>query len=128
MVPSKGLSGATLHEGNRPDALLSLGAPDGTLKGGLGLGELHELAPIAPFHSGAVSGFALALSTLVPRDGPVVWIQQDFAALEAGALYGLGCDLFGLVSSRLLVVRTATPRDTLWAVEEALKTRDIAAV
>jgi protein ImuA len=108
--------------------LLSLGAPDAALKGGLGLGELHELAPLAPFHSGASLGFALALSTLVPRDGPVVWVQQDFAALETGTLYGLGCDLFGLASLRLLVVRTATPRDTLWAMEEALKTRGIAAV
>src|SRR6266550_2809015 len=128
MVPGKGLSGAALHQGKRSDVLLSLGAPDATLKGGLGLGEVHELAPTAPFHSGASLGFALALSTLVPRDGPVVWVQQDFAALETGTLYGLGCDLFGLASSRLLVVRAATPRDTLWAMEEALKTRGIAAV
>ena len=128
MVPSKGLSGAALGGEKRSDALLSLGAPDVALKGGLGLGELHELAPLAPFHSGASLGFALALSTLVPREGPVVWVQQDFAALETGALYGLGCDLFGLASSRLLVVRTATPRDTLWAMEEAVKTSGIAAV
>jgi protein ImuA len=128
MVPSKGLTGATLHEGKRSDVLLPLGAPDAALKGGLGLGELHELAPFAPFHSGAASGFALAISTLVPRDGPVIWAQQDFAALETGGLYGLGCDLFGLTSSRLLMVRTATPRDTLWAMEEGLKTRGIAAV
>lgn len=128
MVLSKGLSTAALGQGERSKTLLSLGAPDEVLKGGLGLGELHELAPIAPFHSGAGSGFALALSTLALRDGPVVWVQQDFAALETGALYGLGCDLFGLASSRLLAVRTATPRDTLWAMEEAVKTSGIAAV
>ena len=128
MVPSKGLSGAALQIRERSETLLSLGVPDAALKGGLGLGELHELAPLAPFHSGAGSGFALALATLVPRDGPVVWVQQDFAALETGTLYGLGCDLFGLASSRLLVVRTATPRDTLWAMEEAVKTSGVAAV
>src|SRR5258705_1549955 len=127
MVPSKGLRGAALQGRYRSDVLLSLGVPDAALKGGLGLGELHELAPFAPFHSGASLGFALALSTLVPRDGPVVWVQQDFAGLETGTLYGLGCDLFGLASSRLLVVRTATPRDTLWATEEAVKTRGVAA-
>ena len=124
MSQSKALSGADLEAEERSRRLLLLGAPDAVLKGGLSLGELHELAPVAPFHSGAASGFALALATLVPRDGPVVWVQQDFAALETGTLYGLGCDLFGLASSRLLAVRTATPRDTLWAVEEALKTRD----
>jgi protein ImuA len=128
MVPSKGLSGATLQIRERSKSLLSLGAPDVALKGGLGLGELHELAPLAPFHSGALLGFAVALATLVPRSGPVIWVQQDFAALETGVLYGLGCDLFGLASSRLLVVRAATPRDTLWAMEEAVKTSGIAAV
>ena len=128
MIPSKGLSGAALQIRERSKYLLSLGAPDAALKGGLGLGELHELAPLAPFHSGASLGFVLALATLVPRNGPVIWVQQDFAALETGALYGLGCDLFGLESSRLLVVRTATPRDTLWGIEEALKTRGIATV
>jgi protein ImuA len=128
MVPSKGLSGNALQGKESSKTLLSLGAPDGVLKGGLGLGELHELAPLAPFHSGASLGFALALATLAPRSGPVIWVQQDFAALETGALYGLGCDLFGLASSRLLLVRTATPRDTLWAMEEAVKTSGMAAV
>src|SRR6476646_3588088 len=128
MVPSKGLSGNALQGKESFKTLLSLGAPDGVLKGGLGLGELHDLAPVAPFHSVAASCFALALSTLVPRGGPVIWVQQDFAALETGALYGLGCDLFGLASSRLLLVRTATPRDTLWAMEESLKTSGMAAV
>src|SRR5260221_12236932 len=103
MVPSKGLSGAALQGGNRPAALLPLGAPDAALKGGLGPGELHELAPLPPFHSRASLGFALALSTLVPREGPVVWGQQDFAALETGVLYRLCCDLLGLGSSRLLL-------------------------
>src|SRR5258708_30255493 len=107
MVPSKGLSGTAL-QGERSETLLSLGAPDAALKGGLGLGELHELAPLAPFHSGAGICFALALATLVPRDKPVVWVQQDFAALVTGTLYGLGCGPFWLPSSRPLVRRTAT--------------------
>jgi protein ImuA len=50
-----------------------------------------------------------------------IWVQQDFAALEAGALYGLGCTLFGFCAQNLLLVRTADAKDTLWAVEEALK-------
>ena len=128
MAQSKDLSGAFLDAGNCSGHPLSLGAPDAALKGGLGLGELHELASIAPFHSGAAIGFALVLSTLVPRGGPVIWVQQDFAALETGTIYGLGCDLFGLASSRLLVARAVTPRDALWAMEEVVKTRGIAAV
>jgi protein ImuA len=55
-------------------------------------------------------------------------VQQDFAALEAGHVYGVGCDLFGVDTARLFVVRAMTPRDALWAMEEALKTRGVAAV
>jgi protein ImuA len=125
MLASKVLGGEVMASTGR----LSLGASDSVLHGGLALAELHELAPAAAFHGGAALGFALALSLLAPRvKGTILFVQQDFAALEAGALYGLGCDLFGLASSRLLVVRTATPRDVLWVMEEGLKTRGLAAV
>jgi hypothetical protein len=49
MVPSKGLSGVTLQIRERSKPVLSLGAPDVALKDGLGLGELHELAPARAF-------------------------------------------------------------------------------
>ena len=141
MVPSKELEAALIcpmSAGRRDFArickdnlrsnLLPLGVPD-TLKGGLSLGELHELEPVSFVHNGAALGFALALSTLGRVGlGAVVVVQQDFAALEAGHLYGLGCDLFGLGSERLLVVRAANPRDALWAMEEALGSGDVSAV
>jgi hypothetical protein len=80
-------------------------------------------------HTGAALGFALAVSTLDRAGrGVVVVVQQDFAALEAGHVYGVGCDLFGVDTARLFVVRAMTPRDALWAMEEALKTRGVAAV
>jgi protein ImuA len=113
----------------QPSTLLSLGTPDAVLQGGLGLGELHELSPATSLHSGAALGFALALSVLHPASrGTIVFVQQDFAALETGMLSGLGCDAFGLDPARLLVVRASSPRDALWAMEEALKTRGIAAM
>jgi protein ImuA len=89
------------------------------LGGGLALGQVHELAPQGHFHIGAATGFALGLAVLSRR--PVVWVQQDFAALEAGAPYGLGCSLFGLSPSRLLLVRATKPEDVLFAMEESLK-------
>ena len=133
MVQSKGVSAiadpAGGGQGRASGKLLCLGAPDTALKGGLALEELHELAPAGSCHGGAALGFALALAALAPaRQACIVFVQQDFAALEGGELYGLGCDLFGLNLARLLVVRTASPRETLWAMEEALKTGGIAAV
>jgi protein ImuA len=108
---------------------ISLGAPDDVLKGGLALSELHELTPAGAAHHGAVLGFALALTALSPsQQGAIVFVQQDFAALEGAALYGLGAAPFGIDPERFLLVRAATPKDALWAMEEALKTRGITAV
>jgi len=108
---------------------ICLGPPDGALKGGLALSELHEFTPAGPTHHGAVLGFALGLAALSPsQEGAIVFVQQDFAALEGAALYGLGGAPFGIDPERFLLVRAATPKDALWAMEEALKTRGITAV
>jgi protein ImuA len=111
------------------DGRIPLGAPDPVLGGGLALGELHELVAAGTLHHGAALGFAFALAACAPaQGGTIVFVQQDFAAVEAGALYGLGCDLFGLDPARLLLVRAPCQRDALWAMEEALKTREVTAV
>ena len=57
----------------------------------------------------------------------MLWIATDFAALEAGDTYGLGCDLFGLSARELVIVKVARATDALWAMEEALKCRALAA-
>jgi protein ImuA len=113
--------------------LFSLGLPevDAALQGGLARGALHELAPAKPTpqQSGAITGFALALAARAVADGrPALWIQTDFAALEAGLPYGPGLDLFGLPLRHLLILRVSRPLDLLWAFEEALKSRGVAAV
>jgi protein ImuA len=70
----------------------------------------------------------LALAARVPRAGALIWIQQGQAAAEGGAPYCLGTIPFGLRPSRLLVVKTATSRDALWAMEESLRCAGAAAV
>ena len=91
---------------------------------------LHELAPAAPAQFGAAAGFALALAALRTAGRPrrALVIQTDFAALEAGALYGPGLDGLGLPMERLIVLRVPRPIDVLWACEEALKSRGVAIV
>jgi len=112
-------------------AALRLGveAVDNSLAGGLAFGALHELSPATPAQLGAAFGFAVALASLSAAGGRhVLWIQTEFAALEAGMPYGPGLDLFGLPMERLLVLRVPRPLDLLWAFEEALKPRALAAV
>src|SRR3984893_9258467 len=104
---------------------LRLGVPvvDTALGGGLTFGALHELSPRAPMHFGGAAGFALALAKLRGGRRQTLWIQQEFAAAEAGALYGPGLDLVGLPSKRILILRVPRAEDALWAMEETLKCR-----
>lgn len=112
------------------ERLLGLDVPvDAALGGGLAFGALHELAPAAPIHLAATSGFAVALAALANgARGQVLWIAADFAAGEGGGPYGPGLDRFGLASARLLVLRVPRALDVLWAMEEALRCRALACV
>jgi len=111
---------------------LPLGMPaiDAALGGGLVCAALHELAPAAPAQFGTAAGFALAIAALRTAGGSAaaLFIQTDFASLEAGMPYGPGLDGFGLPMERLIMLRVPRPVDALWACEEALKSRGIAVV
>src|SRR5450631_10154 len=113
------------------EARLSLGVRslDQALGGGLAGGALHEVGPAAPRDGGAATGFAVALAVLALREGrQAIWIRSDFAAAEAGELYGPGLALMGLALQRLIILRVPRPRDGLWAMEEALQCRAVGAV
>jgi protein ImuA len=102
---------------------------DAVLGGGLACGTLHELAPTAPVHLGATSGFAAAIAARASCSRrKILWIATDFAAAEGGGPYGPGFDLFGLASANLLILRVAKPVDVLWAMEEGLRCRALACV
>jgi protein ImuA len=113
------------------EARLGLGVAslDQALGGGLAGGALHEIGPAAPRDGGAATGFAVALAVLALREGrQAIWIRSDFAAAEAGELYGPGLALMGLALQRLIILRVPRPRDGLWAMEEALQCRAVGAV
>lgn len=118
---------SALETGGR---VLPLGADviDAALGGGLAFGSLHELAPLAPLHLGAAMGFALTLAARAGGRKHALWIQPDFAGLEAGLPYGPGLTALGLPMQRLLLLRVARPVDALWAMEEALKSHVLATV
>ena len=107
-------------------------ALDRALKGGLGRGALHEIVAASPGDAAAASGFALALAARFAaaqgHGAPVVWILEDHARMETGAPYAPGLASHGIDPARLVVVETASGQDSLWAMEEALKCRAVAAV
>ena len=97
----------------------------------LGSAGLCEIIPAQPRAAGAAAGFicALALRAAAARPGAgVVWIAEGMAAREIGLPYGKGLETRGFDLARLVFVKTRSPRETLWAMEEALKSRAVAIV
>ena len=108
--------------GLRPLGLASL---DTALGGGLARGALHEVSAVSEAHVTAAAGF---ISGIAHSERGVVWVAEDMAIAESGALYGCGLEEFGLPPERLLLVNVGHRRDLLWAMEEALRCRAIGAV
>jgi protein ImuA len=117
----------TLAPADRRWQLFGVDPIDHALGGGLALGAIHELCPSRPLDHGAATGFAAALAGRALGGRQVLWIQQDFAGIEAGKLYG-AIDVFGIPLASLLLVQVSRGIDVLWSMEEALKCRALAAV
>ena len=114
---------------------------DGRLAGGLETCALHEIKP-EPQTTGdafgnwaAALGFAarLAVRRLQTRDpasrpAHVLWCCPSALAHELGLPYGSGLTALGLSPASCLVVESARAIDTLWAMEEGLRSESLALV
>src|SRR5450432_210178 len=91
----------------RPDRVaLGHAEADATLQGGLALGAMHEVFA-AGRHSAAATGFVTGLMGRAAARRPLVWIRQDFAEIESGALSASGWAELGLDPRLLVTVRAA---------------------
>src|SRR6267142_681301 len=88
---------------------------DATLQGGLALGAMHEVFAEAGRQSAAATGFVAGLAGRAAARRPLVWVRQDFAEIESGALSMSGLAELGLDPRVLVTVRAAD-------VDTALKT------
>ena len=101
-----------------PRVPLGHGPADACLKGGLRPGTVHEVFAAEASHEPAATGFALTLAARMAGERRwLLWVRQDFAALEEGEPYGvglaeLGLDPQGLASafSRLLANQPESAR------------------
>src|SRR3954471_6431995 len=75
---------------------------DAALQGGLARGAMHEIFAEAGRQSAAATGFIAGLSGRIAARRPLLWVRQDFAEREAGALSMSGFAELGL-NPRLLV-------------------------
>ena len=101
---------------------------DAHLQGGLALGAVHEVFAETGRQSATATGFIAGLAGRVAARRPVVWIRQDFAEVEAGALSMSGFCELGL-DPRLLISVHATDVDhALRASADALACDAVGAV
>ena len=127
-------AGGAALEGAGARAPLGAGANalDAALGGGLARGALHEIVAAGAPDRAAATAFTLALAlrfaAAVQEFRMLVWITEDFAATQNGALYGPGLAAFGLDPERLILVNAPRGPQALWAMEEALKCRALAVV
>jgi len=118
---------------DRGRAPVPLGAPDldTVLGGGLKPNALHEIRS-ADADGPLAFGFALALlarlSDTATGQRPALIVTTLDGAGEWGRPYGPGLTGFGLDPARLLIVEARRAREALWAAEEALTSRALAAV
>ena len=93
-------------------------------------GSLHEVFADSVRDSGAALGFALAQarSQIEASRPAVLFMQLEADALEVGLPYAHGLKSFGFDPERLVLVRPHTITELLWAIEEAIACRAVAAV
>jgi protein ImuA len=122
-------------EGFRSTKTLSFGLPaiDRYLpQGGLACGALHE---VVPERGGTPAAFGFIVALLAscfppPQRGreKLFLVMPRYGLREYGRPHGHGLNGLGLDPRRLILVETAHRRETLWAMEEALRSGAPAAV
>ena len=106
---------------------------DATLQGGLALAAVHEVFAEGR-QSAAATGFIAGLAGLVSLAGraaarrPLVWVRQDFAEIESGALSMAGLAELGLDPRLVVTVRAADMDAALRTAADALACDALGAV
>jgi protein ImuA len=102
-------------------------AADAMLCGGLALAAVHEV--FAEGHQGAAAtGFLAAIAGRIASRKPLVWVRQDFAEVESGALSPSGLAELGLDPRLLVTVRAADVEAALRTTADALACDALGAV
>jgi protein ImuA len=100
---------------------------DAVLKGGLQRGTLHEVYAATGSEASATA-FAAGLAARVADKKKILWIRQDYSALEFGELSATGFLELGIDPSQILLICTAPADDAIKAASDALTCAALGAV
>lgn len=118
---------------------LASSEPDGTrvtlghgdvdgLPNGLRREALHEVYAAQTGDAAAASGFAVGLAQRLCAGRAILWIRQEFSALEHGEIDGSGLLELGIDPAKLILVRVDHAKDALRAAGDALTCTGLGAV
>ena len=109
---------------------VSLGTPllEACLGGGLRRGSLHEVFAEQAGSAGAALGFAAGLAWRASEGRRLLWVRQDFAALEYGEISAPGLRELGLDPNRVILVKAKDALEALRVAQEALACAGLGAV
>src|SRR3954469_18212539 len=118
------------HDGAYQPARVALGhaQADAVLQGGLARGAMHEIFAEAGRQSAAATGFIAGLSGRIAARRPLLWVRQDFAEREAGALSMSGFAELGLNPRLLVSVHASAAEAALRTAADALACDALGAV
>jgi protein ImuA len=115
--------------------IIPTGVPrlDERLNGGLPGAALTEIHGAGMRDTGAVTGFAFALASLVLQGnasgGPLFWVGTEDGFHEGGFPYAPALlKDYGIAPERLILSRTRKVEDALWAAGEAARLKAISAL
>ena len=100
---------------------------DLALQGGLALAAVHEVFAEGR-QSAAATGFIVGLAGRMSPRRPLLWVRQDFAEIESGALSMSGFCELGLDPRRVVTVRAADADAALRTAADALACDALGAV
>jgi protein ImuA len=116
------------QEASAPDRVtLGHGLADAALGGGLALGTVHEIFAEGR-QSAAATGFVAGLVRRLGARRPLLWVRQDFAELESGALSMSGFRELGLDPRLVVSVRAPDVESALRTTADALACDALGAV
>jgi protein ImuA len=110
-----------------PPVPLGFAPADAVLKGGLQRGTLHEVYAATGSETSATA-FATGLAARVAGKKKILWVRQDYSALEFGELSATGFLELGIDPSQILLVCTAHADDAIKAASDALSCAALGAV
>jgi protein ImuA len=116
----------TKPAGEPQDLPLGLGALESAFAGAaFPKGAMHELISASSEEAACTTSFiSVILSKLMKQGSYCLWIST----VPRRSIFPQALNIYGVVPERILFVDAATPKETLWAIEEALKCEALAAV